>query len=654
MVRKVAEAVKQAETKVQSVSAAAKTPAQLPLDRLEALNAEALEASALVVQALTDVAEGHAAAGDVQAKVELARLQLRCKALERRGKALVGSVCGALDVIACAAVEAVKESLREALHEDWARQDRAPDVEGFFNSLASGAAEVTDRHISDLCARRAGIGKGEALQDEQVRLALTRIAPHGLTRRAFANTLADFLRVMHDVALTDDFQVSTASKVRKLEVGEIVEAVGCVKLDSDLSLERVQCRALSDGASGWATVQSTQGMAYLQRTDKPFIWCSTAIALREVPSEGKVVRTLRPGEALELLEGPREESLSSDLRVRGVACDDEKTGWLQVRDKTGAELARLATGMCKCTEVIAMTDVADFENCTMTRRVDAGEALELLPDAPVTPSEGGSRRKFRACRDGREGWITTKGSQGTVYVKPAQRHYICVQAAPVHVGLGAESAVSKVLMPGEAFAAFEDPKEVAGGERLTTRRARAVADAAEGWVASSSALGEIQAWRPRYTVLKATPLTAALDVNEAADTAEVIRLLSANELVDCLDQPVEDKASGQLRVRCVAVSDKASGWATVREAGSSDDASSLLMRPATDEEDGGGKASGAAAPRSPPGGTPSESRGVKRPWEVKEEVFEDARPSKGAKGQYRPAKGGGKGGQWSYKGKSKW
>merc|ERR1719242_691766 len=168
-----------------------------------------------------------------------------------------------------------------------------------------------------------------------------------------------------------------------------------------------------------------------------------------------------------------------------------------------------------------MTDVADFGNCTMVRRIYAGEALELLPDKEVQPNEGGTRRKFRACRDGREGWITTQGSQGTVYVTSAVKHYICLQASPVHAGLSAESAVVRVLMPGEAFAAFEEPKEVAGGEKLTMYRVRAITDAAEGWVVSTSE-DEVQVWSARYKVLKTVSLTKGFPANEAAEVIEVL------------------------------------------------------------------------------------------------------------------------------------
>lgn len=113
---------------------------------------------------------------------------------------------------------------------------------------------------------------------------------------------------------------------------------------------------------------------------------------------------------------------------------------------------------------------------------------------------------------------------------------------------------------------------------------------------------------------------------------------------------MEDYSTGSLRVRCVAESDKATGWATVREAGSSDDASSLILRPATPAEDGGVVDAGEAAPMTPPlSGAPAQGRGVKRPFEVKQELYDEPW-GKGKRG-----KGGGKNAPWHKgKGKGKW
>merc|ERR1712217_753525 len=198
----------------------------------------------------------------------------------------------------------------------------------------------------------------------------------------------------------------------------------------------------------------------------------------------------------------------------------------------------------------------------------------------------------------------------------AVKHYICLQASPVHAGLSADSAVVRVLMPGEAFAAFEEPKEVAGGEKLTMYRARAITDGAEGWVVSTRE-EEVQVWSSQYKILKTAALTRTLAANEAAEVIEVIRLLESNELVDIAEQPTEDPSTGQLRTRVIALKDKSVGWVTVREGSG---AESLLLRPVVPDEamPAAGDA-GEAAPATPP--MASLGKGAKRPMPVKQEDY---------------------------------
>merc|ERR1711937_626926 len=101
--------------------------------------------------------------------------------------------------------------------------------------------------------------------------------------------------------------------------------------------------------------------------------------------------------------------------------------------------------------------------------------------------------KFRACKDNKEGWVTTVGNKGKEFLRAEPRYYLCLQETPVHAGVGAEAAVVRVLMQGEAFKAFEEPKKVNRGDQRVHYRVRASLDGAEGWVSS---IGEkqIQAW----------------------------------------------------------------------------------------------------------------------------------------------------------------
>jgi len=654
-IKGVAAAVTDAEAQVVRVCRAAFSASSLPAMELQALSKRANAVLELVGKAQTAIISGQQTAPE--SKVEFARLQLRTKAMDRKMKGTVDSLAERLGLVSAEAMEKALDALRVAAQ----REDGSHDAEGLFLDLSEGNSEVTESQFSDFFTTR--IGTQYELAAEEVELVFHRLAPLGLTRRAFVAALSDILRVVRDCALTDDFQIQSAKKVRKLVAGELLEALAAVSVDGGLGLERVRCRAFRDGATGWATVKTTSGTSYLERGEKPYLWCKQTVAMRKDASEeSSTVRELRPGEVLELLEGPREELLASDRRVRGTTCHDEAPGWLQVSDRSGACLAKLSPSVHKCSEAVAMTDIADFASCSMVRRIDAGEALELLGDDEAKPPEGGARRKFRACRDGREGWVTTQGQKGTIYVKAVPRHYICLEASPLHAGLSADSVVVRVLHPGEAFAAFEEPKDVCDGERLTIYRARAAMDGLEGWVLCNGEDGDVQgSWSSKYITLKAVPLTASLVAADATGgvEVEVVRLLEAGEAVDATELPMEDASTGHLRIRCVALRDKAVGWATVQEAGAS---GPLLMRPAAPEELRGAAgpstppASGEVAPVTPPMGSAAYPTGGRRPIEVKQELPDESRsePARGAQswsGAHRP-KGKGKG-KGKEKGKSK-
>uniref|UniRef100_A0A7S4WHN4 Uncharacterized protein n=1 Tax=Alexandrium monilatum TaxID=311494 RepID=A0A7S4WHN4_9DINO len=624
-VREAADAVRAAEAAVGPLAAAAAGHlGGLPLPRLEALHEQTVGAGEAVAAARAALAQSQGL--ETAAKVELARLQLRFRAAERKSRAASEAAAAHFERAATAATQQALDALRATAR----KEDGSYDAEGLFAEISDGTGEVAEAQFCGFLARQHGAGGEPAVPAEKARLAFRKIAPHGsLMRRAFVSSLADFMTVAREITITDEFEIQSAKKVRKLEVGELVEALGESKDDGSLGLQRVRCRAVRDGTAGWVTVRSTAGASYLERRGKPFLWCAKDAALRsEAEARSALARDLRAGEVLELLEGPRVERLGSDLRVRGAACGDEAAGWLQVQDGSGGVLAKLSPAIYRCSEAIAMTDTADFGSCTMVRRIDAGEALELLDgEEEARPSEGGARRKFRACRDGAEGWVTVRGSQGTVYVKPAPRHYVCTQASPLHVGLGAESAVVRILMPGEAFAGFEEPREVAGGETTETYKARALLDGREGWVTATSA-GEVLPWSARCQVLRTVPLTRGFPANEAAEVIEVLRLLEPGEAVDVTELPAEDSSSGLLRACCVARKDKAVGWVTVREG------ATLLLRPAAGAGEGekaGAEAEGektgegpgeAGAPRSGPGeaapttppGRPG-ARPTKRPWQ---------------------------------------
>jgi len=613
-VKEAAGALAQMEKKLASLVAAASKPGEQPIERLPELLKEAKSVSEEAAKVQSLIHSSQKLQLTLDAKVEFARLQVRCKAADRKAKATLNAVSSSYQQLTSEACNSVLAAFRLAARRG---EGNLYQPEQLFDELAEGSEEVNQRQLTDFFAR---YGLECGLSDEKVPVALKMLAPYGLTRRAFVAVLSDYQRVARDISITDSFEIqsSEVQKVRKLQVGELLEIQGAIQKDDSLGLERVRCKALVDGASGWVTVRAKNGVEYLTAAKKPYLWCAEELPLRSQRSSDEVIRQLVPGECLELVEGPKEEKIGKERRLRGVACGDETSGWLQVESASGEVVAKEGTNVYKCVTAIAMTDAADFANCNMLRRIDVGEALELMGDE-VHEGEGSKRQRFRACKDGTEGWVTTAGNQGTSYLKQVKRHYICLRPCPIHAGLSAVSGVHKVLMAGEAFRAFEDPKDVKGGEQRTSYKARAAKDGVEGWITVSAE--EVVPWSPIYKVLRAAPLTHALQ-NEAAEANEVLRVLTPGELVEAIGPPQEDPSTGQLRLRAVAKSDMSVGWVTAGDS----DGSGMALRPATagesevveEAEDEGAETWVAPTKLN----TKQQGKGKawgKRPWQVKEE-----------------------------------
>lgn len=599
-VKTATDAIRQAESTVAAVSAEASKTDMTP-DKLQELNEQARKAISEISAAQRALSDSQASAMALESKVEFARLQLRVKALDRKGRGAADKIMSRFEALALEAETETFDALRNA-----SRKDEKFDADSLFTTIADGDTTISEEQFSDFLGQ-AGVAS------ETARVAYARVSPHGLSRQNFAAALASFHKVVRDITLTDGFEINTSKKIRKLEIGEVIEACGTPKEDANLGLSRVECRSVRDGVSGWVTVKSAGGAVYIEKTLKPYLWCTETVPLQAQKEKGgKNLLQFVRGDVVELLEGPVQEKLSSESRVRGVACHEDAVGWLQISTKSGETVADIRKNVFKCSEPIAMTDISDFDRCTMIRKIETGEALELLEDAPFT-ALGVERRKFRACKDSREGWVTVKGCQGSVFLKEVANHYVVKEATPMHTGLSAECPVVRVLMTGEAFNAFQEPKQVSGGECISTWKVRSIKDGTQGWI-TSTVRNEVMQWTPKYKVLRSSPLTSTMAANEAAEPVEVVRILEPGETVDVTEQPNEDRSTGQLRVRCIVDSDRSIGWATVREAGGP--GALLLMEP-IDE----------GSPNTPPG---------KR---VKEEDDEEMPASKSRKG----AKGKGKG-----------
>merc|ERR1740121_2453694 len=80
----------------------------------------------------------------------------------------------------------------------------------------------------------------------------------------FKNIFRKKLVCVGKVSVTDSFVIADSKTLAKLEVGEMLEALGDSKKDEATGMERLQCKVLSTGEEGFVSVKGNQGTTYLE------------------------------------------------------------------------------------------------------------------------------------------------------------------------------------------------------------------------------------------------------------------------------------------------------------------------------------------------------------------------------------------------------
>merc|ERR1712000_479375 len=119
--------------------------------------------------------------------------------------------------------------------------------------------------------------------------------------------------------------------LRKLDRGEVLSVLEGPIEDGNSGVQRIRVSATKDKAEGWVTVKGNAGSVYCEETGKSYNVTREVALQKSFPSESAEVRMLAAGEAIEFLEGPREEKSEPVMRVKGRAVSDGKIGWLSMK-----------------------------------------------------------------------------------------------------------------------------------------------------------------------------------------------------------------------------------------------------------------------------------------------------------------------------------
>eukprot|EP00439_Symbiodinium_sp_Y106_P048907 s2152_g6.t1 len=243
-----------------------------------------------------------------------------------------------------------------------------------------------------------------------------------LTLKGPAGFLAEQGRHKHyicktAIAMTDNQNIKTCKVLRKLEVGEVVRVLEGPEVDKDSSVSRIKAVASKDSLEGWVTVKGNAGTVYAEEAPSLYTVLQEVPLQRSFSTEGaEQIRALAKDEAIEVLEGPKEEVLEPVLRFKGRVLADSAVGWVSMNSKK----LKSWSPLYRCKQSTVLQSTLATKSAASIRRVDEGELLEVL-DGPKEDSEAGLLRiRARARKDQAVGWITMKGNQGTVFLVQSQ------------------------------------------------------------------------------------------------------------------------------------------------------------------------------------------------------------------------------------------
>ena len=495
-----------------------------------------------------------------EARNSLVKLKVKVGALENKCKKLLQGLKAARAEMSVQAEEALLNTLR--LH---ARKEGL-NADDLFKQLSKGEAEIKQDNLKEFLQRIPEL----QLQAPQLDLALDRFSA-GLTKLAVLELAQEFQKCVKEVALTTALEVKDGKTVRKLLKGEVLEVLEVGRLDTATGLSRLRCRAIIDQKEGWVTSQGNAGSSFLSNCRKPYMCCEEESPFgASFESTSEKLKDLQPGEVLEMLEGPRKEELPELLRMRGKASKDGKSGWVTFKEASGEEYFRLAK-LLVCKQSIALTTSFDIATGKALRKLDVGEALDILEGPNEDSARSLSRVKVLAKKDGKEGWVTVKGNQGTSYTEESDKHYVCTRSVSLESKFASGSTEVRRIEEEEVFEALEAPKaeKKDGIERC---RGRTLTDGKEGWFTLSAK--SFAAWTPTYKCVASTVLNDGPDIKES----KALRKLEPGEVLEALDTPIFEKSAGLLRLQLRTQKDNLLGFATVR--GSQGTA---LLQPLVDE-----------------------------------------------------------------------
>lgn len=466
-------------------------------------------------------------------------------------------------------------------------------------------------------------GNGIIATDAQLKAAFGSLAGSDAATEMVEATFLGYFRSLYrcvgPVSMTETMTVKGGKIVRKLQKGELIEALSKPEKEENLGLMRIRAKAEKDGLEGFVTISGNQGSRYLEeyednrsKADAAVEELAKAVAdtMRQIETRVEELRSVRSGPLAEtkvqliklkvritkvqqsqtglvkrMYEARKkhEEAMAAEKRRRQDAADraaaekvitDVKTH-LELLVKGSEHSIQLADALIrsKCAneqnpvEAVAKAETA-LED-TMETAERAMEAIRSTLDAlkGSTTKASGEARNLVLKHKVKVGGIDTACRKQLLSLRNVRlevaevAHQAVVAAVRKHAeenSLGPD-AFFKELSKGEKIVAAADFRTFLEGlaSDVTSPQLDLALERYSAGVTRFAVCGMLQEYK---RVVKDIAVTSASAVKDGKS----LRKILIGEIVEVLESGSRDETGGLPRVRCHALKDGTEGWVTLR------------------------------------------------------------------------------------------
>lgn len=235
------------------------------------------------------------------------------------------------------------EELFQAVDKDGDDKISESELLAFFATCKRPPAEEEAAPSSDAAADDSKADEkppASELSQEEVRRFFKSVDYEDLghlPKDSFLRLIRLWLTVVQDTFVTEGISLEDTATVRRLTVGEVIEAQGVPEKEESKGVLRVKAKMFKDGKEGYVTIVGSNGTKMLQEKPVIFKVVKDTILTESFDISGgskdttrrlkDTTRKLKEGEEVEVLEMPSKEGSADLMRLMCRAVSDGAVGW---------------------------------------------------------------------------------------------------------------------------------------------------------------------------------------------------------------------------------------------------------------------------------------------------------------------------------------